>query len=169
MPNIKSSISKHNSKILRNTENELQPDPGCNCRAGEEQCPLEAKCLTDKVVYRATVTEDSGTVNTYTGLTSNTFKQRYYSHTNTFKYRDSDKSTTLSTHTWNLKDKNENYDISWEIVDRAPPYNPTTKKCRLCQREKYYIVFEPDGATLNKRSELYNTCRHRLKDLLNNI
>ena len=43
------------------------------------------------------------------------------------------------------------------------------EKCRLCKREKYYILFEPDGATLNKRSELYNTCRHRLKDLLNNI
>ena len=88
MPNIKKCISKHNSQASRNEETEPQNAPGCNCRAGEEQCPLDGKCLTEKVVYRATVNEGSGTVNTYTGLTSQTFKARLYSHTNSFKYRD---------------------------------------------------------------------------------
>ena len=169
MPNMKAAISKHNSQVKRNLETEPEPEPGCNCRAGEEQCPLDGKCLTEKVVYRATVNENSGSVNTYTGLTSQTFKARFYSHTNSFKYRDGDNSTTLSTHTWNLKDQNENFDINWEIIDKAQPFNPSTRKCRLCQQEKFYILFDSEGATLNKRSKLYSTCRHRLRDLLNNI
>ena len=38
--------------------------------------------------------------------------------------------------------------------------------CALCTREKYLIAFEPNGATLNKRSELYSSCRHKEKMLL---
>ena len=34
--------------------------------------------------------------------------------------------------------------------------------------EKFYILFRPEGATLNKRSELFSTCRHRLSQLLEN-
>ena len=73
---------------------------------------------------------------------------------------------TLFKHIWDLKNQGKRYDLEWESIDRAGPFNPTTRKCRLCQIEKYYIL--PEGATLNKRQELYNTCRHRLKDLLTN-
>ena len=77
-------------------------------------------------------------------------------------------STTLSSHIWDLKDKNENYEINCSIIDRAKEFNPDTKKCRLCIKEKYYIIFQPEGASLNDRSELYSTCRHRKKKLLAN-
>ena len=78
-------------------------------------------------------------------------------------------STTLSSYIWDLKDKNKRYNIKWTAIDRAPRFNPITKKCRLCLKEKYYIIFQPDGAQLNERSELFSTCRHRRKDLLANI
>ena len=32
----------------------------------------------------------------------------------------------------------------------------------LCLREKFCIIFKPEGASLNGRSELFSTCRHRL-------
>ena len=38
----------------------------------------------------------------------------------------------------------------------------------LCIREKYFIIFQPEGASLNSRSELFTTCRHRKKQLLAN-
>ena len=122
----------------------------------------------NSVIYKAEVIENNNTSNTYTGLTSNTFKERFYGHRHSFKKRDSNHSTTLSSHIWDLKDKNENYEINWSIIDRAKDFNPDTKKCRLCIKEKYYIIFQPEGASLNDRSELYSTCRHRKKKLLAN-
>ena len=113
------------------------------------------------------VTDDSNST-TYTGLTCNTFKQRFYGHRHSFNNRTSERSSTLSSHIWRLKDNNDNYDVKWNIVGRASEFNPVTKKCRLCIKEKYHIIFQPEGAALNERSELYSTCRHRKKILLAN-
>ena len=86
-------------------------NPGCNCNLGP--CPLVTQnCKTDQVVYRATVTEEDQTLNTYTGLTRNTFKQRYNGHRYTFSHRNTPNSTTLSTHLWKLKDERNNYDYT---------------------------------------------------------
>ena len=75
----------------------------------------------------------------------------------------------LSAHTWDLKDKGIDYDIEWKLLDRAPTYNPTTKKCRLCLKEKFYIMYRKDNSSLNKRSEVFNTCRNRTQGLLTNV
>ena len=120
------------------------------------------------MVYKAKVSDKNNTVQTYTGLTANTFKDRFYGHTHSFNHKSPDNSTTLSTHIWDLKDQGKRYEVEWETIDRAQPFNPTTRKYRLCTREKYFILFLPEGATLNKRQELCNTCRQRLKDLLSN-
>ena len=167
MPNLKKKISNHNFKILK-TEEQTELG-GCNCSGTMGPCPMEGNCLIDSLVYRAEVTDSNSKKTTYTGLTSNTFKKRYYGHRQSFKERNSKHSTTLSSHIWDLKDKNLNYSIKWTAVDRAPRFNPITKKCRLCLKEKYYIIFQPEGAELNERSELFSTCRHRTRDLLSNI
>ena len=62
--------------------------------------------------------------------------------------------------------REESWKIKWEIMDRAPTFNPVNRKCRLCLKEIYYIMFKPESATLNKRKELFNTCRHRTQKLL---
>ena len=121
------------------------------------------------VIYRAEVLEDNGTRNTYTGLTGNTFKERYYGHASSFRNRSKENSTTLSTHIWQLKDENKNYNIKWKIIDRGKIFNPTNRKCNLCLKEKYHIIFQPEGASLNKRSELFSACRHRRQKLLENV
>ena len=77
--------------------------------------------------------------------------------------------TTLSTHVWDLKNKNKDFDIKWSVIDRAKDYNPATKKCRLCLKEKFYIIFQPDGATLNLRSELFSSCRHKIWKTLSKL
>ena len=161
-PNIGAAISANNSKLLEPKEkNDLNT---CNCDT-KENCPVQGKCLENEVIYRATLTEEGGEKHTYTGLTANKFKDRWSGHKHTFNNEQANQ-TTLSSLTHELKNKNINFEIKWEIVDRAKPFNPVTGICALCTREKYLIAFEPNGATLNKRSELYSSCRHKEKMLL---
>ena len=167
MPNLKKKISNHNFKILK--PEEQTENRGCNCTGVMGPCPMDGNCLVNSVIYRAEVTDENSNKTTYTGLTSNTFKKRYYAHRQSFEKQNLQHSTTLSSHIWDLKDKNLNYSVKWKTIDRAPRFNPVTKKCRLCLKEKYYIIFQPEGAKLNERSELFSTCRHRTRDLLSNI
>ena len=102
----------------------------------------------------------------YTGLTGRTFKQRWTEHKRDFEKTDSRTKPSLSLHIWELKDQGIAYDTSWRILDRASLYNPATKKCNLCLKEKYFIMYSDKSSTLNKRSEVYNTCRHRTQSLL---
>ena len=167
MSNMKKEINKHNRQVQKARD----PPPlieGCNCLTSRE-CPMDGNCLAREVIYRAEVVEDNGTTNTYTGLTGNTFKERYYGHSSSFRHRDENNSTTLSTHIWKLKDENKNYNLKWRIIDRGKKFNPINRKCNLCLKEKYHIIFQPEGASLNRRSELFSTCRHRWQQLLDNL
>ena len=166
MPNMGQVINNHNTQISAKTQ--IQPAPGCICRGGPTSYPVNGACQTQEVVYQATVTrEDNGKNETYTGLTARSFKDRFYEHTQDMNNK-SRTGTSLSNYIWNLKEKNINHQISWKILSKRKSYNPATKKCTLCLREKYLIIFNPEGASLNSRSELYSTCRHRKKLLLEN-
>ena len=65
-----------------------------------------------------------------------------------------------------LKLKNVNFEVKWEIIDKAKPFNPVSGICALCTKEKFLIAFAPEGATLNKRSEIFSSCRHKQRMLL---
>ena len=166
MGNFKQKIGAHNSRVQKLSQPVVPP--GCNCTGQMGPCPLDGGCLLDSVVYGAEVIDENQNLETYTGLTSNTFKKRFYGHRSSFLHEDEEHETTLSSHIWSLKRNHQKYDIEWHIKDRAKPFNPVSRKCRLCLREKYYIIFEPEGASLNQRSELFSTCRHRLSKLLVN-
>ena len=167
MPNLKQKVSQHNKKVRR--PDTPQPTEGCNCTSVIGKCPLNGNCLTSGVIYRAEVVSNNYGVETYTGLTKNTFKKRFYKHRESFNKRSPETSTTLSSYIWQLKDRGEDYSVNWSIIDKGAPFNPATRVCGLCNKEKYYIIFEPDGASLNKRSELFSTCRHRKQKLLCNL
>ena len=56
MPNAHQIISAHNKTVLnKHTEPTENSQKACNCR-NKESCPLPGKCLTESVVYQATVT-----------------------------------------------------------------------------------------------------------------
>ena len=44
----------------------------------------------------------------------------------------------------------------------------SSKRCNLCLKEKFLIIYRPKLSTLNKRNELVSSCRHRNKALLRN-
>ena len=97
---MKRIISAHNTKILREEEKQKKQEqsqqqrqqptkmrgrkkkqppadgPGCGSQAGVEACPMEGQCKVESLVYRARVTEEYGKIETYTSLTSGTFKKR---------------------------------------------------------------------------------------------
>ena len=167
MPNLKSHIDKHNSQILNNDLNNNQVEAGCNCQVNRRAaCPIPGRCTTPSVVYRATVRRhDNCAVDCYTGLTGDKFKTRFNKHQSDIR-TGKRTASKLSSHVCRLKDTQIPHDISWDIVARAPSFNPTSRMCRLCLTEAYHIIFTPGGANLNKRDELFGFCKHKWKNLI---
>ena len=71
--------------------------------------------------------------------------------------------TELSKHIWKLKGDGSPYTLTWTIKKRAQPYSPRTKRCNLCLWEKFFIITADKNTTLNARTELTSTCRHKKK------
>ena len=135
----------------------------CNCRKKEE-CPLDGKCLIKNVVYRAEV-KSLNRIETYVGLSSTTFKERWRNHKADFK-KSNTKPCQLVKYVKNLTDKNVDFDINWSIVTKAQPFSQISNVCNLCINEKYEILYNPQMASLNTRNELTSGCRHKTKKLL---
>ena len=82
---LNSIISLHNKSLLKKPKQDIRL---CNCR-NEINCPLQRKCLTNNILYPATVKckEDA---KFYIGLSKTAFNERYRKHIkdfNNIKYR----------------------------------------------------------------------------------
>ena len=154
-------ISGKNAKILASSTPVTKT---CSCTKNST-CPLDGKCLTRNLVYHVKVTQEDQTANGYIGLTSTEFKARLAVHKRSF-WNEEENQTSLSKHIRGLKEKNINYTLNWNLVDRATPFSPVTGVCWLCIKEKFYIMFRPSLANLNSRSEIYSNCRHKKSALL---
>ena len=86
-----------------------------------------------------------------------------------FKNTNYAKSTELSKYVWNLKDRDQPFEIKWEIAAQAKSYRPGARRCNLCLMEKLLISEGKRRHLLNKRSELVAMCRHKNKFLLKSI
>ena len=160
MPNFGQVISGHNKGILKQT----QPQQGlCNCR-NKAECPVQNQCLKEDVIYQATVKRlDNQMTETYVGLTSNTFKARWANHKTSFRLISHQNETKLSTYIWELKRQGINFELKWQLIAKSKSYSPSSKNCRLCLKEKYFILFRKEMATLNKRHEFFTPCAHKEK------
>ena len=86
--NMAQAEARQNKKILSEDTQQLTQPPQCNCQGRPATCPVEGKCRTSRVVYRATITETaSNQVETYKGVTGSKFKDRS---------RESDKSDIIN-------------------------------------------------------------------------
>ena len=162
-PNMAQIISGKNSKVLTETEEEVKT---CSCpKNRKNECPLDQKCLTDNLVYQATVTLPNNETKTYIGQTSTDFKARLSTHKHSFKNPNVNQ-TRLSKYILQLKSEGVEPDISWKMIDRGKPYSPVTGVCQLCVKEAFYILFRPELAQLNSRSEIFSNCFHKKSALL---
>ena len=85
MPNIDSEITKSNLKVIDESKNEKNNKTTCNCRI-KALCPVEGKCLTKSVIYKATVTYNIKK-QFYIGSNARNFKTRYYEHMHSFNIK----------------------------------------------------------------------------------
>ena len=121
--NIGSIISSHNKNIL----NPKQDHFGCNCRV-KADCPLEGKCLTPNIVYRADVYDLTNNESKfYIGLAETTFKERYNNHKKDIKNERYKNNTELTKHVWSLKNQNHSYSIHWRVLNKV--FGKANKKC----------------------------------------
>ena len=186
--NIKRIIDAHNKRLLAGNK----PDDGverlCNCqKSRREHCPLQGKCLTKNLVYRADITETaSNKTHSYFGQCMRTFKERYREHCTSIatpkKERQSGKSgvtvreqveakklkSELAAHIWKLKEDNKPFSIKWHIQRKAFPYSNGQRSCDLCSWEKFYILLGDPKTTINSRSELFFRCKSQRDCLLSN-
>ena len=84
-----------------------------------------------------------------------TFKERYNSHTASFRNKNLKKITELSKYTWELKNNNITYDLKWSIAYKAHPYTRGTRKCDLCLTEKLVIIKAELESSLNSVTSLF--------------
>ena len=122
------------------------------------------------IVYRATLTaEGSEDIKYYIG-SSNNFKLRYGRHKQAFNNVDKKTDCQLSEYYWSFKDKGLQPKVKFEVISKAKEYNPKTKKCFLCTKEKLEII---NSLHVPKkficRSELMKHCLHRDKHLLSSL
>ena len=103
------------------------------------------------------------------GLTGGDFKTRYRNHTASFRNKNTQNETELPKYIWRLKDEGVEYTLKWKIIDRSNGYSQKKISCQLCIKEKWYIIFKPEIATLNDRSEWKSHCRHKKQHLLCNL
>ena len=161
-PNMRSIIAKHNKKILSQPAT-VDNDNHCNCPpADKPNCPLDGECTKEALVYHADVTARALT-RRYMGATEPMWKKRYGNHRTSFSNPLRKSETCLSKYIWKLKEENIPFEIKWSLHKQSFPYQCGTRKCDICLCEKYEILRGDPKLLLNKRSEIMNKCRHKLK------
>ena len=77
----------------------MKSNPETNNRAynyrTKDNCPLDGKCLSECIVYEATVLSTKQT-KVYFGTAEGSFKSRYSNHTKSFRLRGYEHETELS-------------------------------------------------------------------------
>ena len=100
MNSMSKITNAHNSKIA-NREYTENDQILCNCR-NRNDCPLDGKCLSSKIVYSAEVTTETSPPippgKIYLGICDTEFKTRYGNHKKSFRHRRYEKDTELSKH-----------------------------------------------------------------------
>ena len=74
-----------------------------------------------------------------------------------------EKSTELSNYVWELKEKDINYFINWDMAMKSQKYICGSRECELCISEKLLIARGDANFLLNKLDELPSKDRHGSK------
>ena len=144
----------------------------CKCRV-KQSCPLNGRCLTESIVYRAEVCQaGNDIVKMYTELTEGNFKQRYNNHLSIFRHQKSvrEQYRTFEIH---LAKEERQWKVWCEVVDctasKAILKRRVLALWSVCTTEKLKISDEEKSLSLNKRSELVTKCRHENKYIIANF
>ena len=161
MGNMATIIKSHNSYVLGASQSNEEEQPKlCSCpRTKKDECPLQERCLTQNVIYKATV-RTSSEQKEYIGSTGRSFKKRFSEHKHALKHRDSQQSTTLSKFIWKARDEGEEPKITWSLLHKIRTPRGPQRICTTCNLERMEIAAADRRQSLNKRSELTGKCVH---------
>ena len=67
---------------------------------------------------------------------------------------------THSKHFWVLKDRKKDFSINWEVLARTKNKFNLKHSCTFCDIEKHEISKLNLNLALNKRNELFSSCKH---------
>ena len=95
-------------------------------------------------------------------------KSRLSTHKTSFNDQSYRNSSELSKYIWEKKEKSQEYQLQWNIIDESQPYKNGSKRCNLCILEKLHIINADENYLINKRSELVSKYRHENKFYLEN-
>ena len=107
---------------------------------------------------------------TYTGISYPVWKIRMYRHHTTFNNQPTGLRLPwlITSGTSNALTRGQDecehsidYEVTWKILARGPGYNPITGMCQLCLKESFLLLFHPETASLNKKTEIYQSCKHK--------
>ena len=117
---------------------------------------MQNKCLTPKIIYEGTVTNNTDIVEKICfGLFETFFKERYCNHTRSFCLQSYSINTELSNYAWELKNENKIPFIKRRILKKVYA-KPRFNYCKLCLMEKLYINNSIGGERLlNKNRNLF--------------
>ena len=127
MPNMKSVIQEHNSKIMEDPKPTYNKT--CSCRQKSDFL-LNQNCLSECSVYNAAV--NRSTTKNYHETCEKCLKEICNNHTGSFRNKSREKSTVVSNYIWELKVNYENYTMDCLISMKALPYICGMRKCDLC-------------------------------------
>ena len=105
MGNMKSTINRH---MPRFSKLKHQLKERVAIAEKNSRCPLNTACLTESLVYKATVLAENHEPQTYIGMTEHNFKTRFRSHKMSFENLNYRSSTTLSKYICNFNCREEN-------------------------------------------------------------
>ena len=134
--NISSKISSNNRRII----NPPPTNYGCNCR-NRSTCPLDNKCLTPSIVYRANVSALNRPDKKYFRISETPFKDHYNNHMRDFRHKECVNSMELSKYIWKLclNISGEIPSITWNVMS-VVNCHPREGISRLCLTEKLWLL-----------------------------
>ena len=107
MLNMKNIINAHNKKITNSPKDNVTRT--CNC-IRKHQCQLHEKCVTNNVLYKATITpnKENSRIKIYYGVSETAFKLRHASYKKKFNSIKQQTDTELSNEYRNIISANKN-------------------------------------------------------------
>ena len=126
--------------------------PKCSY-VNKSTCPLNVNCLLKNILYITTITCDRKNYKpiNYKGISESTFKKRYANHKRSFNISRYKNYTKLYVKYWNFKAGNSNAKVTWAVKKQFSAYNPQSKRCSFCLKEKFEILEDKDNDLLSKK------------------
>ena len=106
---MKQIIIAHNRKLLN-----MQKKKKRMCDCSKQEYPVNGKCLSENLTYKATVKTGNHT-KFNVGSTGISFKDRYTKHTYSFRHEKHCNAFILSQYIWKLKISKSNYKTQGKV------------------------------------------------------